>query len=71
MRCVLCDSHRVAKIIMLGFPLKACYDCSCIWGLWGFEVVLFKLSGGVMMVYEGSYWRGLWEYLKGPGEDDL
>lgn len=57
-----CANEDFTKIMYLGFPMKFCQRCTNIWGLWSFLPMWFGFNG-VLFMYTGGYWKGLWHYL--------
>ncbi len=53
-------SEPVSKCLLFGFPMWMCFDCGIGGGL---ASGLFSYSNGELYVYEGSYWKALWEWL--------
>ncbi len=49
------------KIIYLGLPGHLCEECGMMTGIASHAALLY--FNGKMLVYEGSYWRGLWHWL--------
>lgn len=71
MTCPNCNSEMM-KVIYFGLPGRLCenYGCSTLSG--PVELIPNWLSqfaagedGFCFMTYEGSYWRALWQWLKG------
>lgn len=68
MKCPLCSGPS-AKVIYYGMPCRLCHDerCSCLWSWWLFDwLVPYLPFNGVLVGYEGSYWRALWRWLTEP-----
>lgn len=61
------------KVIYAGIPARLCTDetCSCLWGFWSFLITWLPFNG-IFFVYEGSYLKGLWQWLfrKDDRDDD-
>lgn len=58
------------KAIYMGLPVRLCvyYSCGGIWGIGAYMFEMFPISDGEnfsFAVYEGSYWRALWAWIKG------
>ncbi len=67
MRCPECKAASL-KVIYMGLPMRICCDNSCgnLWGFWAWVCSIYFT--GWFFVYEGSYLRGLLDWLK--GDDD-
>lgn len=63
--CPECNAP-LEKVIYAGLPGKICMKCCMILGLASYAAMI--LFTGRFMVYEGSYWRALWHWLRGTGE---
>jgi hypothetical protein len=63
MKCKFCKTKMV-KVIYMGLPMFLCTNenCNCIDGLWAFILDLIPFNGK-MMVYKGSYWGALLNWL--------
>lgn len=77
MKTVICPSCEKEgnKVICIGLPMKFCRHCCTLWGFfsgfyaWFISPIEVALNGGFsMMIYEGSYWAALYEYLFGGDE---
>lgn len=64
-QCPACGGDT-AKALYLALPLGFCLDeaCGTAWGLGATVMGLLGFNGRIA-VYEGSYWRALWQYLRG------
>ncbi len=71
--CPKCGRESL-KVIYAGIPARLCTDeaCSCLWGFWSFLITWLPFNG-FFFVYEGSYLKGLWAWLRqkrDDGDDD-
>lgn len=65
--------EKSLKIIHMGFPMYFYEEENILWGFWSFIYTLFPFTAEdltgelnfVFLVYEGSYWKALWKFLKG------
>lgn len=65
--CPAC-SGEIYKVIYFGLPGRLCADefCGTFTGLASLiPPIAFDDRGAAYMVYEGSYWKALLEYMKG------
>lgn len=69
--CPLCGKAYL-KCIYMGMPLRVCADfnCACAEGIgcWFMEHIpplseAENERGWALFVYEGSYWKGLWQWM--------
>lgn len=66
-KCSECNSD-IDKVIYLGLPGTFCTnrECNCLDGLAALVLTLTSQSGYFeFMIYEGSYLKALWVWLKG------
>jgi len=66
-KCPRCGGDSL-KVIFYGMPGYLCKneDCSCGWGFaFWVEKVLGLPYNGYMMVYDGNYFRALWDWVVG------
>lgn len=63
-QCPACKSKAV-KAIYMGFPMSLCINekCKNVFGFFSFLVEIY--FNGVFLVYEGSYWQALKEWING------
>lgn len=66
--CPICDKTSI-KVIYYGFPVRICEDgtCSCMFGFWTNITSIFPFNGW-MMEYEGSYFKALYDWIRGGVE---
>ena len=64
--CPACGKNQL-KVIYAGFPMKLCENnkCSTLTGFWSFIPTYILPFNGWFYVYEGSYIKALWKWLKG------
>jgi hypothetical protein len=65
-------SNKSEKIIACGLPMYHCSNCHNLWGFWSwlYFYVIAPVEGFInghfcYMVYEGSYWEALKDWLFG------
>jgi len=69
--CPQCGSESF-KVIYYGLPHLFCKDesCNCMFGFWA-NVTQYLPFNGWLMIYNGSYWKALFNWLAdGWGQDD-
>lgn len=57
-----CDNPTVT-IIYLGLPGRFCESCTNLFGPASWVEAM--LSGAEALIYEGSYWRAVWMWMRG------
>lgn len=66
-KCLNCGGP-ILRVIHTGLPGRLCEDeeCSTLWGpaRW----ISLIIDNGIYFTYEGSYFRGLLEWLRTPAE---
>jgi hypothetical protein len=60
--------HEYVKVIYMGLPMKLCDNCYQVEGFWSWIFWCVNFDG-TFMLYEGSYLKALWYWLKGESPD--
>ena len=79
MKCKTCGKENVTKVIAFGLPMRLCFDCGELTGIfsWLYAYVLMPIEVfftgqeyTAFMGYECSYPKALWHWLTANPEDD-